>query len=437
MLLDICLFEEGPKDEGTEHRPGLWSNIRAVRGIPRIFFTGDLLFSDLAALFLAVYIVVTSLSMPLPLLVLTESIYLILAVLIIASRGLNRFPLVFLMYCAALLCSLLLNVLVPNNWGAYGLYTICGLVLYRFPRRWSLPLIAADILILLATNHHLQNPWQWSNLESLLLSFGIAVAIGWGGWSQRTQYLLVARLHEVQEQLRVEMERTRELAAEHERTRIARDIHDVLSHTLSVLSIQVQAARHLLKRDPERLTAKLDDMAVLIRESIAESRRVVGLLREPSSVQASAPDSVGAGLRNTLTLFSERTGIRCKFEEAGTPSALSQEQIETLHYALREILTNAHRHGAARNVLITLRWREAAVILQGRDDGRGEAASASGPLSDKISMGSGGHHGLQGMRERANALGGELAAGPGEAGGFEVILRLPFNSSEQLQINSR
>ena len=111
-----------------------------------------------------------------------------------------------------------------------------------------------------------------------MLAFSLALVGGlcWFGWAQRAQYLLVVRLHETQEQLREQMARGEALAAEQERTRIARDIHDVLSHSLAVLSIQVQAARHLMS-DPERLTAKLDDMAMLIRESMAESRRVVGM----------------------------------------------------------------------------------------------------------------------------------------------------------------
>ncbi len=114
------------------------------------------------------------------------------------------------------------------------------------------------------------------------------------------------------------MVHSEELATERERTRIARDIHDVLSHSLAVLSIQVQAAKHLITRDPERLARNLDDMALLIRESITESRHVVGLLREKSPTSF-AEDNLGASLRSIATTFNDRTGIHCLIEENGTP----------------------------------------------------------------------------------------------------------------------
>ncbi len=216
--------------------------------------------------------------------------------------------------------------------------------------------------------------------------------------------------------------RSEELATERERTRIARDIHDVLSHSLAVLSIQVQAARHLVTRDPERLATKLDDMAALIRESITESRHVVGLLREKPPAMC-GQDDLSASLRSIATTFNERTGISCRFAESGMPHTVSSQQRETLQLALREMLTNAHRHGVAQTVWITLRWREASLFLEVRDDGMGANAAHPDILSAEMGNGVGGHHGLEGMRERAAALGGEVEAGPLETGGYRVTLR--------------
>ena len=157
-----------------------------------------------------------------------------------------------------------------------------------------------------------------------MLNLAVIVGLGWFSWTRRTQYLLVVRLHETEEQLKEQMVHSAELATERERTRIARDIHDVLSHSLAVLSIQVQAARHLVNRDPERLTKKLDDMALLIRESITESRHVVGLLREKPT--PFAEDNLGASLRSIASTFNERTGIHCLIEESGTPHKVGQQQ---------------------------------------------------------------------------------------------------------------
>jgi signal transduction histidine kinase len=226
-------------------------------------------------------------------------------------------------------------------------------------------------------------------------------------------------LQEVQAQLRAQMARAEQLAATRERARIARDMHDVLAHTLTMLSIQVQAARQLVHQQPERLSAKLDDIAELLRESIAESRRVVGLLRE-TAIATAPQGEVGARLQTVIDRFSERTGIHCVFEEKGTPYPISDAQAETLQYALQEALTNAHRHGAAQHVWAELRWHEAQVTLQVRDDGHGQTTVQQDDGAYN------GHHGLQGMRERATALGGELQAGPQRDGEFAVILSLPL-----------
>src|SRR5439155_8056489 len=99
---------------------------------------------------------------------------------------------------------------------------------------------------------------------------------------------------------------------------------------------------------------------------------------------------------------------------------------ETLQLALREMLTNAHRHGAAQTVWITLQWREADIILEIRDDGMGANAAHPDIFTEESGNEVGGHHGLRGMRERAEALGGEVEAGPAETGGFTVSLRLPY-----------
>jgi signal transduction histidine kinase len=165
-------------------------------------------------------------------------------------------------------------------------------------------------------------------------------------------------------------------------------------------------------------------MATLIRESMTESRRVVGLLREKPPT-LSEQDDLGADLRSMATTFNERTGIHCRFEESGTPHTVSPQQRETLQLALREMLTNAHRHGAAQTVWITLQWREGGIFLGVRDDGMGTNAAQTDTFAEEMGNGVGGHHGLQGMRERAAALGGEVEAGPAEMGGFMATLRLP------------
>ena len=195
----------------------------------------------------------------------------------------------------------------------------------------------------------------------------------------------MVKLEEVQAELRVQMRHNEELATERERTRIARDIHDVLSHSLAVLSIQVQATRGLVVRDPERASHKLDEMAALIRESISESRQVIGLLRDKPVFSANLAD-LGASLQAIAATFEERTGMHYHFEQSGKPQPVSLEQSEMLHLGLREILTNAHRHGAAKTARITLSWQPAGLLLEVYDDGQNSKASGSSKDKDKLAL---------------------------------------------------
>jgi|SRR6516164_3400363 signal transduction histidine kinase len=101
-------------------------------------------------------------------------------------------------------------------------------------------------------------------------------------------------------------------------------------------------------------------MATLIRESITESRRVVGMLRENPPVP-SMQDELSANLHSIASTFNERTGVSCRFDESGTPHYVSLQQRESFQLALREMLTNAHRHGAAQMMWITLEWQNACL----------------------------------------------------------------------------
>jgi len=424
-LYKLYIFEMIPKEQRAPGKARWWRNLQQGKQVPSAFARGFLLTGDVIMLSFAVWIGITTHAPGITIAGL-EILFAGACALLLVSRRFKRFLSVVGAYLAVVGLGIILNLVFPGTWGVVVLYALCVNVFYRFPPAWSLPLAGVCILALIATDGALrllpvQHP---GNPGMLAFTLALACTLCWFGWTRRSQYLLVVRLHEVQEQLREQMVRSEELAAERERTRIARDIHDVLSHSLAVLSIQVQAARHLVTRDPGRLAAKLDDMATLIRESMTESRRVVGLLREKPPTP-SGQDDLGADLRLMATTFNERTGIHCRFEESGTPQTVSPQQRETLQLALREMLTNAHRHGAAQTVWITLQWREGGIFLGVRDDGMGANSAQTDTFAEEMGNGTGGHHGLQGMRERATALGGEVEAGPAETGGFTVTLRLP------------
>jgi signal transduction histidine kinase len=429
-LYELYIFERIPNEQRTPGKAGWWRNLPRSKHVPYSFTRGMLLTIDTAILAGAVVIGSTS-HAPIITIVGLELLYIGICVLLLLARAFKQFLPVVGIYLAVVGVGVILNLVFPDVWGNLALYMLCVTVFYRIPPEWSLPFAGICMLALITTNGALPllpvrpPDHAWSLISILALACGLC----WVGWSRRAQFLLVMKLHETQEMLKEQMARGEELAAERERTRIARDIHDVLSHSLAVLSIQVQAARNLRARDPERLAEKLDDMAALIRESMTESRRVVGLLREKPPT-ATHLDDLSASLRLIANTFNERTGIHCRIEERGTPHEVNPQQRETLELALREMLTNAHRHGAAQTAWITVQWREASIVLETRDDGVGaNGAQLSALVRDGMSNGADGHHGLQGMRERATALGGDVEAGSLESGGFVVSLRLPFESS--------
>lgn len=398
-LGEFYIFEMLP---AAQHAPGKarwWRNVQRGKLVPYAFARGIRLTSDILMLGLAALIGFTS-HVPLLTLAGTEVLFVGICALLFLSRKFKQFLPVVGTYLAIVVLGVTLNLLFPGAWGSAGLYILCVVVLYRFPTQWSLPLATVCILALILTNGALgMEPVKHiGNVQTLAFTLVLAGGLGWFGWTQRAQYLLVVRLHEAQEQLKEQMVRNEELATERERTRIARDIHDVLSHSLAVLSIQVQAARHLLARDPERLATKLDDMATLIRESITESRRVVGLLRDKPPAFA-GQDDLGTNLRLIATTFNERTGISCRFDESGASHEVGQQQKETLRLALREMLTNAHRHGAAQTVWITLHRQETNIALEVRDDGTGANAPRSASLAEMLSNGAG----IMAYRECASA----------------------------------
>lgn len=422
-LTELYIFEAVSEKYDASGHEVIGSKVLEGKLLPYEFTRGFLLTNDLLMVGLAFYVAITT-QAPVVVRAGLELLFIGAYVLLLFARSTKQFWRAIGTYLVAIGLTVIINLVFPGAWGLVILYILFVTVSYRFPPRWALPLAALGFFALIVTAGVLQHlPNQLG-----MLGFNLALMIGlcWFGWTRRTQYLLVVRLRETQEQLRKQMARSEELAAERERTRIARDIHDVLSHSLAVLSIQVQAARHLRTRDTERLGAKLDEMAVLIRESITESRRVVGLLREKPATNATQ-DVLSTSLQSLVLTFNERTGISCSFEEHGLPREVSMQHKEILRLALREMLTNAHRHGAAQTIWVTLQWREKDMLIEVRDDGLGMNDAQANTIVQERD----GHHGLQGMRERAVTLGGEVNVGPRETGGFLVSMSLPYESSNE------
>jgi signal transduction histidine kinase len=347
-----------------------------------------------------------------------ETLYVLALALIVLNRLAARRWLALAGMALAMALGFVLCLTFANLQGYFVFDLLPFVIVYRFAWRWSLPImgLAAALLAGAITIRVLFIPGASGSLADIGGNVLTLAGLGCLAGILRSRSLVVLKLQATQAQLQVEMQHTAELAAARERTRIARDMHDVLAHSLTVLSIQAQAARQIVTQQPEQAAHLLDEMAEVLRESIAESRRVVGLLHEATYLPAEG-GTLSSRLLALADRFAARTGLHCSLHTTGQACQLNEEQKNTLHLALQEALTNAYRHGGARHVWADLAWAADVVTLTVRDDGTGQPGI---PLE-----GTGGN-GLRGMRERATALGGSMRAGPHHDGGFEVSVSLPL-----------
>ncbi len=213
------------------------------------------------------------------------------------------------------------------------------------------------------------------------------------------------------ERERLERART---AVDEERARIARELHDVVGHSVSVMTVQAAAARRLLKPHQEQEREALLVVEQTGREALAEMRRMVGVLRRPEEAPALAPQPSLEHL-DTLVAHTRERGLPVELRIEGTPSALPPGVDLTAYRLVQEGLTNAIKHARARQAEVVVRYGDGQVELIVTDDGRGGGDGDSGG------------HGLVGMRERVSVYGGELEAGPQDGGGYRLRARLPLS----------
>jgi two-component system sensor histidine kinase DesK len=232
-----------------------------------------------------------------------------------------------------------------------------------------------------------------------VLSIGVTCALigtAMAGWMQ---FLRVAQA------LRAADRRIARMDVLEERLRIARDIHDLLGHSLSLIALKADLAARLVPADPARAAAEMTAVQAVARQSLAEVRAAVAGYRTLvlDEELARARDALGAA------------GIRCTV--TGGAGGVPVPAGSALAWALREAVTNVLRHSGASACTIAVSRGGGWVELQVEDDGRGAAATAE--------AGARAGNGLPGLRERLQASGGVLAAAPGPRGGFRLVARVP------------
>jgi signal transduction histidine kinase len=229
---------------------------------------------------------------------------------------------------------------------------------------------------------------------------------------------------------RAEAERDRQaaLAAARERTRIARELHDVVAHHVSLMAVQAEAAISLLPDRPEQARRSVQIVADAARQALTELRRLLGVLRGPSEAPQTAP-SVSLGELDTLLGQVRGTGLPVDFEVTGSPVPLSPGIGLTAYRIVQEALTNTLRHSAAARASVTLSYEPGYVTVRVADsgprlEGPPAAGNGDGSAPPPASL-TGAGLGLAGITERVASCGGTLTVGPTPAGGFAVTARLP------------
>jgi signal transduction histidine kinase len=232
----------------------------------------------------------------------------------------------------------------------------------------------------------------------------------------RTRRAYVAQLEERAARLERERDQDRRLAADEERTRIARELHDVVAHDVSVIAIQAGAARAVQATRPEAAAEALRLIETTARETLIELNRLLGVLRGSNGATADRRPQPGIDQLASLVEELRAAGLEVDARIDGEARPLPPAVDLSAYRIVQEATTNVLKHARARRVDIRVHYAETMLSLDVRDDGAGaggDPASSSG-------------HGLIGMHERVALFGGELRAGRNPAGGFSVHARLPI-----------
>ncbi len=242
----------------------------------------------------------------------------------------------------------------------------------------------------------------------------VLIALPWvAGRTLRERATSLATAMSRADRLEEEKLQEAEAATARERTRLARELHDIVSHSISVIAIQSQAVRRRLGPDHSREAADLAGIESAARDAMAEMRRLFGVLHEQGEAASLAPQPGLAELERLLGRVRD-TGIRAELTTSGEPVDLSPGLDLAAYRIVQEAVTNALRHSGADGVEVQLDYTPRELMVTVEDDGQG------------INGTSAGGHGLRGIRERAELYGGSLEIARRDRGGTRVHARLPL-----------
>jgi signal transduction histidine kinase len=272
----------------------------------------------------------------------------------------------------------------------------------------AVPLIVATVVI--AT----RNQPSGSTEDGVFIT--IILLCAWvGGFALSRRLAEARRAEERAVVLAAEQAKLAEEAVEEERSRIARELHDVVAHHVSVMTVQAGAVRRLLRPEQEREREALVSVEETGRKALTEMRRLLGVLKEDAAPAPLAPQP-GMATLDTLLDQVREAGLPVELTTEGDPVELAPGVDLSAYRIIQEALTNALKHAGPARAWVVVRYGEKNLELEIANDGRSDGNSAvSG-------------HGLVGMKERVAVYGGQLESGPRPGGGFAVRARLPIEA---------
>ncbi|MEU6431910.1 sensor histidine kinase [Microbispora sp. NPDC046973] len=298
-------------------------------------------------------------------------------------------------------------------------------------RVWAASVSAAyltGVLLVELSDLGARTPREVVDRVGLLVGWFVAANVAGVVSRQRRAYLRQA------EQRAVEAERTREEVAlrraGEERLRIARELHDSLTHSISIIKVQAGVAVHLARKRGDDVPAALLAIQDASADAMRELRATLEVLREPGPDDA--PGTARTDRIGELVERARSAGVPATLAISGTPRALPPEVDLTAYRIVQEALTNVARHAGPASASVHVRYLPDALVVRVEDDGRGAATPRNGadgtsetgtvmrPEAVRVGVG------LTGMRERVSALGGRLQTGPGADGGFTIHAELPL-----------
>jgi signal transduction histidine kinase len=245
----------------------------------------------------------------------------------------------------------------------------------------------------------------------------------WVGTNVRTRRRYAAELELRAAQLERARQELAQRAVADERLRIARELHDVVAHSMSVIAVQSAAGEHVSERQPEVARQALADIKLTSRAALTEMRRLLGVLRRQGEPVGGLAPLAGLGDVETLARTVDQAGVPVSLEISGERGQVPAAVDLSAYRIVQEALTNVLKHAPAAKASVTVCYGRDNLTVEIRDDGADAAAASRPPPAYQ------GGNGIVGMRERVALFGGALEAGPVAGGGFRVRARLPYPES--------